>query len=141
MDAIELAMKEFLIESHENLDQLDRDLVTLEQDPTARETLDSVFRTIHTLKGNSACFEFMNLESVTRIGENLLRRVRDGETRLHPEMTSGLLALVDAVRQMLASSEATGDEGEGDYTELIELLTRLHKSEPAAEAPAAPATE
>ena len=39
MDAIERAMKEFLIESHENLDQLDGDLVALEQDPTARQTM------------------------------------------------------------------------------------------------------
>ena len=44
-------VKEFLIESYENLDCLDRDLVALEKDPHAKETLASIFRTIHTLKG------------------------------------------------------------------------------------------
>jgi two-component system chemotaxis sensor kinase CheA len=40
---------EFLVESHENLDQLDRDLVELEQHPGSRELLSSIFRTIHTI--------------------------------------------------------------------------------------------
>ncbi len=44
MEMDESIIKEFLIESYENLDQLDRDLVALEKDPTDRETLASVFR-------------------------------------------------------------------------------------------------
>ena len=50
MDDDEL-VKEFLVESHENLDQLDQDLVTLESDPTDPELLSRIFRTIHTIKG------------------------------------------------------------------------------------------
>ncbi len=44
---------EFLMESHENLDQLDRDLVSLEQDPGSRDLISRIFRTIHTIKGTS----------------------------------------------------------------------------------------
>ena len=44
---------EFLVESHENLDQLDRDFVTLERAPDDLEVLASVFRTIHTIKGTA----------------------------------------------------------------------------------------
>ncbi len=44
-------VKEFLVESYENLDRLDRDLIALEKDPGNREMLASVFRTIHTIKG------------------------------------------------------------------------------------------
>ena len=51
-------VKDFLVESNENLDQLDRDLVTLEKDPTAREVLASIFRTIHTIKGTSGFLGF-----------------------------------------------------------------------------------
>ena len=43
MEMDESIIKEFLIESLENLDQLDRDLVTLEEDPNDREILASVF--------------------------------------------------------------------------------------------------
>ena len=44
-------VREFLLESNENLDRLDRELVSLEKDPKNRETLSSIFRTIHTIKG------------------------------------------------------------------------------------------
>ena len=49
---------EFLVESHENLDQLDQDLVALEQEPDSRPLLGSVFRTIHTIKGTSGFLAF-----------------------------------------------------------------------------------
>ena len=61
-------VKDFLVESNENLDQLDRDLVTLEKDPTAREVLASIFRTIHTIKGTSGFLGFSRLGSVTHVG-------------------------------------------------------------------------
>ncbi len=122
-------VKDFLVESNENLDQLDRDLVTLEKDPTAREVLASIFRTIHTIKGTSGFLGFSHLESVTHVGENLLSQLRDGHLLLNGEMTSGLLAMVDAVRKILVSIESTGQEGEGDYTSLIETLTRLQGGE------------
>jgi hypothetical protein len=59
-------VKEFLVESYENLDRLDRDLVMLEKSPNDREILASVFRTIHTIKGTlsdaSARCRRVNLE-------------------------------------------------------------------------------
>ena len=44
-------VREFLVESGENLDLLDRELINLEKDPGNRNTLASIFRTIHTIKG------------------------------------------------------------------------------------------
>ncbi len=138
-------VKDFLVESNENLDQLDRDLVTLEKDPTAREVLASIFRTIHTIKGATGFLGFSRLESVAHVGVNLLSSLRDGRLLLNAEITSALLAMVDAVRQMLVHIENTGQEGEGDYSSLIEDLTRLQmgekkkkKSLPARVAPQAP---
>ena len=93
-------VKDFLVESNENLDQLDRDLVTLEKDPTAREILASIFRTIHTIKGTSGFLGFSRLGSVTHVGENLLSSLRDGRLLLNADITSGLLVMVDAVRQI-----------------------------------------
>ena len=72
---------EFLVESHENLDALDRDLVALEQNPADHEMLASIFRTIHTIKGTSGFLGFSQLEAVTHVGENLLSRMRDGSWR------------------------------------------------------------
>ena len=140
-------VREFLVESNENLDQLDRDLITLEKDPKAREVLASIFRTIHTIKGTSGFLGFPRLEAVTHVGENLLSQLRDGRLLLNAEITSGLLAMVDVVRKILVNIESTGQEGEGDYTSLIETLTRLQGGEREAPAPVAtappppPATE
>src|SRR3954469_7332103 len=114
----ETIIKEFLIESYENLDRLDQDLIALEKDPKDRETLASVFRTIHTIKGTSGFLAFNQLEAVTHVGENLLSRLRDGLLTLRPDITTALLSMVDAVRQMLGSIEASGGEGERDDKEL-----------------------
>src|SRR5271156_4037211 len=122
-------VKEFLVESHENLDRLDRDLVELEKHPADREILASVFRTIHTIKGTTGFLGFGKLEAVAHVGENLLAKLRDGQLKLHPELTTALLALVDAVRQMLASIETLGNEGERDDRELISRLTQLLRPE------------
>jgi two-component system chemotaxis sensor kinase CheA len=126
-------VKEFLVESYENLDRLDRDLITLEKNPNDREVLGSIFRTIHTIKGTSGFLAFDKLGAVAHAGESLLGRLREGELRLNPEITTALLATVDAVRQMLASIEAAGVEGERDDSTLISRLTRLQQ---APEAPA-----
>lgn len=63
-------VKEFLIESNENLNQLDRDLVELENSPDDRERLSAIFRTIHTIKGTCGFLAFGKLERVTHAGEN-----------------------------------------------------------------------
>jgi two-component system, chemotaxis family, sensor kinase CheA len=131
-------IKEFLVESYENLDRLDQELISLEKDPGNRETLASIFRTIHTIKGTSGFLTFNQLEAVTHVGENLLARLRDGLLTLSPEITTGLLAMVDAVRQMLANIEADGHEGERDDRELIATLTRLLETQADASRPSAP---
>jgi two-component system chemotaxis sensor kinase CheA len=136
-------VKEFLVESYENLDQLDRDLVALEKDPQSKETLSSVFRTIHTIKGTCGFLGFSRLEGVTHVGENLLTKLRDGRLVLNPEITTALLQMVDAVRQMLAKIEGEGSDGQDDYPDLVSRLDALHRgllppAEPVPAAAAAP---
>jgi two-component system chemotaxis sensor kinase CheA len=118
-------VKDFLVESYENLDQLDRDLVRLEQDPSSADELGSIFRTIHTIKGTCGFLGFDKLQSVAHAGENLLSKLRDRELTLRPDITTGLLSLVDAIRQILANIENLGAEGEADYCDLIQALTAL----------------
>ncbi len=118
-------LKEFLIESYENLDQLDRDFVTLESDPSDRKRIAGIFRTIHTIKGTSGFIGLPKLEALTHVGESLLSKLRDGELTLSPEITSALLAMVDTVRRILASVEANHDEGTEDDRPLIGRLTAL----------------
>lgn len=132
MDAADDIVKEFLVESYEYLDRLDRELIALGKGPNNREILGSIFRTVHTIKGTSGFLAFGQLGAVTQAGESLLGRLLDGQLALNPEITTGLLAMVDAVRQMLASIEATGVEGERDDRKLISRLTRLQTASGAA---------
>jgi two-component system chemotaxis sensor kinase CheA len=148
MEAIDEIVAEFLVESHENLDQLDRDLLALEQNPGSREVLASVFRTIHTIKGTSGFLAFHRLEKLTHVGENLLSRLRDGRIELTEERTTALLKMVDSVRALLRNIEQANTEGDGDDSELIGVLSSLLEDgapppapAPAAAAPAAAAPE
>src|SRR5277367_716962 len=118
-------LREFLVESNEKLDVLDREFVQLEKDPANRERLAGVFRNIHNLKGASAFLGFKKLESVAHVGESLLSKLRDGEITLNPEVTTALLHLVDALRQMLTQIEKSGVEGARNDAPLIEKLTTL----------------
>ena len=126
-------VKDFLIESHENLDRLDRELVELEKNPANKDALASIFRTIHTIKGTCGLLAFNKLEKLTHVGENLLSRLRDGALTLTPEITTALLDTVDAVRQMLDHIEREGSEGERNDGPLIDTLTTLQQV-PAAQA-------
>jgi two-component system chemotaxis sensor kinase CheA len=128
MDERNDLVKEFLVESRDNLDRLDQDLVDLEKDPQDRVRLSSIFRTIHTIKGTCGFLGFTRLEAITHVGENLLSRLRELELRLDADMTSGLLAMVDAVRMVLASIEHTGMEGEAEHSDLIARLNGLNQS-------------
>ena len=143
IDGLDEIVAEFLVESHENLDQLDRDLVALERQPDSRELLSSVFRTLHTIKGTSGFLAFATLESVTHVGEGLLSRLRDGELRLDPQTTTVMLEVVDAVRTLLADIEATGAEGQRDYSALVGRLTAIleGREAPAATHDAGPVAE
>jgi chemotaxis protein histidine kinase CheA len=131
-------VQDFLVESYENLDRLDRELVGLEKNPQDKEALAGVFRTIHTIKGTCGFLGFSKLEKVAHVGENLLTRLRDGQLTLNPEITTALLSMVDAVRQMLKEIKSTGQDGDADYPELRETLTRLQTPATASVAPATP---
>src|SRR5438445_3584538 len=111
-------VRDFLVES--GLDRLDQELVQLESDPSSRDLLGSIFRTIHTIKGSCGFLGFARLEKVAHAGENLLSKLRDGVLPMKAEITSALLAMVDAVRRMLSEIQATETDGQNDYTELLE---------------------
>jgi two-component system chemotaxis sensor kinase CheA len=125
MDAI---VKEFIAETRENLDRLDRDLVELETNPAAKEQLDSIFRAIHSIKGATGFLGFHKLGAVAHVGEGLLSGLREGVLSIDPQITSGLLGLVDCVRRTLHNIEQSGVEGEMGDAAVIEGLTRLQEN-------------
>lgn len=128
-------VREFLVESHENLAQLDLDLVSLEQEPGERETLARVFRTVHTVKGTAGFLGLAKLEGVAHAGENLLSKLRAGDLAFTADIATALLAAVDAIRKVLASLEADGTEGDADFAATIDTLNALTPAAGAARTP------
>lgn len=125
MSELDDILQEFLVESYENLDQLEQNMVALEEQPDAVEIIASIFRTIHTIKGTCGFLGFGKLERVTHTGENLLSLLRDGKWKINPPITDALLHMGDAVRQMLGHIEREQNEGDADYSTLIETLESL----------------
>ncbi|MGA8730257.1 MAG: chemotaxis protein CheW [Terracidiphilus sp.] len=121
-------IREFLVESHENLSRLDQELVELEKRPQDTALLASIFRTIHTIKGTCGFFAFSTLEKITHEAESLLSQLRDGKRELTPSLISLILETVDATRKVLASIEASGDEGPDSFDEITERLRLAAKS-------------
>jgi len=132
---------EFRVESHENLDQLDRDLVELEQHPGSRELLSSIFRTIHTIKGTSGFLALGRLERLTHVGETLLSQLRDGQRTMTEPLAGALLRMVDTVRALLDVIERTGrdDDPSVDVAPVIALIEALLAGDATGEADEAPA--
>ena len=96
------AVREFLQESTENLDRVDRDILDLEQDASATQPIASLFRTIHTIKGTCGFFGFGRLEKITHTGENILGRIRDGKLAWGQDIGNVLLEMVDEIRRIMA---------------------------------------
>ncbi len=118
-------IQEFLVESYESLDQLDSDFVALEESPDDRDRLASIFRTVHTIKGTSGFLAFPKLEKVAHVGENLLVPLRDGTLDLDHDIADALLAMVDAIRQILGNIESGDGEGDAEFSDLIVKLEQL----------------
>jgi two-component system chemotaxis sensor kinase CheA len=127
---------EFLMESHENLDQIDRDLVELEREPGSRDLISRIFRAIHTIKGTSGFLAFNRLETLAHAGESLLSRLRDGVQPVTPQTITTLLATIDGVRSLLAAIERDGNEGDVDVDRIITSVHAQMQAEPADAAPA-----
>jgi two-component system chemotaxis sensor kinase CheA len=115
-------IREFLVESHENLVRLDRELVELEKHPGDAALLASIFRTFHTIKGTCGFLAFGTLEKITHQAENILSQLRDGKRQLDPCVVSLILETVDAVRTILGAIEIAGNEGSDRFEELTERL-------------------
>lgn len=112
---------DFLVESYENLDQLDQDLVALETDPSSRDLLSGIFRTVHTIKGTAGFLGLGHLEHLAHTGESLLAELRDGERAMDRVTADALLLLVDRLRGMLASIE----RGRGDGIDAADALAAI----------------
>jgi len=117
--------REFLIESQEGLDRMERCLTDLEARPQDAALLGDIFRSVHTIKGTTGFLGFKRLEKLAHAGENLLGLLRDGKLVAERPIVTGLLQLLDGLRSILKSIETEASEGDGEDAALIEELEEL----------------
>lgn len=129
--------REFLIESQEGLDRMERCLTELEERPQDAGLLGDIFRSVHTIKGTTGFLGFKRLEKLAHSGENLLGLLRDGKMVATPPVITCLLQLLDGLRAILKTIDTEGTEGDGDDNAQIEEIKAVMQG--GAEAPAAAA--
>ena len=133
-------LTDFLTETSESLSVLDVELVEFERDPSNVETLQDIFRLVHTIKGTCGFLGLPRLETVAHSAENVLGKFRDGALEVTPDSVTLILNSIDRIKELLASLEETGAEPEGEDSDLISLLNATAEGKvPSAEA--APAAE
>jgi two-component system chemotaxis sensor kinase CheA len=107
--SIDLEMEEilklFFEESFEGLDTMESGLLTL-KDGTDRETINTIFRAAHSIKGGAGTFGFMEISGFTHSVETLLDEMRNGTRGITPDALQVLLQSVDVIREMTQSAQA-----------------------------------
>jgi len=117
--------REFLIESQEGLDRMERCLTDLEERPQDSALLAEIFRSVHTIKGTTGFLGFKRLERLAHSGENLLGLLRDDKLSASSSVITVLLQLLDGLRTILKTIEVEGNEDDGDDAALIARLDAL----------------
>ncbi len=113
---------DFVAECREMLEALGGEIVAWEAEPDDRARLDSIFRFVHTVKGNCGFFEFPRLEALSHAAEDALADVRAGRRRPDGALVSAVLAIIDRIGEMIAAIDAGGEFPAGDDSALIEAL-------------------
>ena len=121
---------DFVAECREMLEALGGEIVAWEANPDDRARLDSIFRFVHTVKGNCGFFDFPRLEALSHAAEDALADCRAGRRAADSGLVSAVLAVIDRIGEMIAAIDAGEEFPSGDDSALIDSLA------PGAEGPA-----
>src|SRR5215217_5718232 len=130
-------ISEFIAECREMLEALGGEIVAWEASPDDRARLDSIFRFVHTVKGNCGFFDFPRLEALSHAAEDALADVRAGRRQPDGALVSAVLAIIDRIGEMIAAIDAGEEMPAGDDSHLIHALTQSAEAAPARAAAAA----
>ncbi len=129
-------LSDFLSETLESLEVVDAELVKFEQQPDDDETLNNIFRLVHTIKGTCGFLGLPRLEALAHAGETLLGKYRDKDLIATPDTVSLILDSIDQIKSILGHLAETQSEPEGTDEEIIAQLVAA--SEGQVEAVAKP---
>ncbi len=103
-------VREFLDETLSGFDTIENTMIELENDPDNVDLINTIFRPVHSLKGNSAYFGLLKVKKLTHNLENLLDSSRKGKIKITPEIITILLTGIDYLREMVKRVEEGKEE-------------------------------
>jgi two-component system, chemotaxis family, sensor kinase CheA len=115
----------FFEEADELLRDFEEGMLRLERSGGDAETLNRVFRSAHTLKGNSGMLGFEAIARFTHVLENVLARLRSGTLPVSRPVVSTLLSVTDVLRGLLQRARENDDQAVDGLREAIAALEDL----------------
>ena len=138
MDQAELQeiLEEFVTEAEEGLEELEQNLISLESlsenGETDSETIDIIFRTLHTLKGGAGFLGLVRMQELAHVGENLLDEIRAGKVTVTTEVMNALFTTNDLLKDLLNATKNQEDDSGIETAEIRDLLKDLAEPKGAA---------
>ena len=123
--------------SRENLDTMDRCLLSLEQNPANLDAVEEIFRAAHTLKGMSATMGFEKIAHLTHEMENILDKLRSRQLEVSAAIIDLIFETFDVLRTLVNDSIESTDSN----IDLSELSTKLSAAAIGGGVPAASAKQ
>jgi len=103
-------LREFHGESQELLQNIEQGVLVLEENPADADTINSIFRAFHTLKGGAALLHLDALRELAHDLESLLDAVRRSELSINSQIIDLILAGGDALKHF---NSEIGDQLQG----------------------------
>jgi two-component system chemotaxis sensor kinase CheA len=126
----------FFEESLEGLDIMEQSLLAISSSGDSDlETINTIFRAAHSIKGGSGTFGFTSVSKFTHVLETLLDEVREGQRTLTEESIELLLRSCDCLRTMVFALQARNTPNLEQSTQLIEAFNRILQSDGASDTP------
>ncbi|MFK4003064.1 chemotaxis protein CheA [Qipengyuania sp. NPDC077563] len=122
-------LADFVAETREMLEQSGSELVAWEADPSDKARIDTIFRFVHTVKGNCGFFDFPRLEKLSHAAEDALAECRAGRREPDSALVTAVLAIIDRISEMTDSIEAGEELGEDGDDDLIAALDQRSELE------------
>ncbi len=112
----------FLDESREHLQNLNKQILQLEQEPDNMDVINEIFRAAHSLKGMAGTMGYKRMQTLTHDMENVFSEVRSGNIKIQSNMIDILFQCLDALEGYVANIQESQDEGTNDNEAIIKLL-------------------
>lgn len=126
---------DFVVESRENLESIELNLIELEQNPGDMDIINSIFRPFHTIKGVSGFLKLDKMNTLCHHTENLIDSARSADLVIDDDIADMILESVDTLKLMLEDVEESLDTRLSSTFDDIDVqrLTEKIKSAGSAE--------